>query len=129
MKALDIGSLIKTLVGGMDGCSALRGIYPLVAISANTPLPYLTYRRTGLEIGGDKDEAYRDGVITVELDVYASAYTQSLEIANAIVDGMPPGYVDTDGFKIASVRLSNAVEDFQDNVFAQFLTFNIEIDF
>lgn len=128
MRALEIGSLMKTLVSGMPVGESLRGnIFPCVAPD-KTPYPFAVYKRTGVEYTGDKDTYYPYGSVSVELIVAGSSYSQALDIASAIVDGMPDHPIETDGFEISEIILTNAVEDFQDDAYIQSLTFNIVID-
>lgn len=128
MRALETGALVKALLAGMSVNEALGGrIYPVVA-EQKTPFPFLVYKRIGVALEGDKDTYYRHGAVSVDLVVAGSSYSQSLGIASAIVDAMPDHPIDLDGFDISSIRLANAVEDFQDEAYIQTLTFNIEIN-
>lgn len=72
--------------------------------------------------------SYRYGMISVDIIIVGSSYSQSLDIASAIVDEMPDYPMNLDGFDISDIKLANAVEDFQDEAYIQALTFNIVID-
>ena len=64
----------------------------------------------------------------MDIIIVGSSYSQSLDIASAIVDEMPDYPMNLDGFDISDIKLANAVEDFQDEAYIQALTFNIVID-
>lgn len=128
MRALEIGALIKRLLADMSINDRLKGrIYPVVA-EQKTPFPFVTYKRSGVALESDKDMSYRYGMISVDIIIVGSSYSQSLDIASAIVDEMPDYPINLDGFDISDIRLANAVEDFQDEAYIQALTFNIVID-
>ena len=128
MRALEIGALIKRLLADMSINDRLKGrIYPVVA-EQKTPFPFVTYKRRGVVLESDKDVSYRYGMISVDIIIVGSSYSQSLDIASAIVDEMPDYPMNLDGFDISDIKLANAVEDFQDEAYIQALTFNIVID-
>ena len=128
MRTLETGALVKTLLSGMSVNEILKGrIYPVVA-EQKTPLPFLTYKRSGVSMESDKDTFYEYGTVSVDLIIAGSSYSQSLDIASAIVDEMPGCPIDMDGFAISEIRLANAVEDYQDDAYIQVLTFNLLID-
>lgn len=128
MRALEIGALIKRLLADMSINDRLKGrIYPVVA-EQKTPFPFVTYKRGGVVLESDKDVSYRYGMISVDIIIVGSSYSQSLDIASAIVDEMPDYPMNLDGFDISDIKLANAVEDFQDEAYIQALTFNIVID-
>ena len=128
MRALEIGALIKRLLADMSINDRLKGrIYPVVA-EQKTPFSFVTYKRSGVVLESDKDVSYRYGMISVDIIIVGSSYSQSLDIASAIVDEMPDYPMNLDGFDISDIKLANAVEDFQDEAYIQALTFNIVID-
>lgn len=128
MRALEIGALIKRLLADMSINDRLKGrIYPVVA-EQKTPFPFVAYKRSGVVLESDKDVSYRYGMISVDIIIVGSSYSQSLDIASAIVDEMPDYPMSLDGFDISDIKLANAVEDFQDEAYIQALTFNIVID-
>lgn len=126
MNVLEIGSLVKLLLSRMEASKSLNGIYPSVAPD-KTPFPFVVYRRSGVVLEGDKEEYYRYGTASVELTVVGANYTQSLNIASAIIDEMPDCFLNED-WEVSDIQLTNAAEDYTDDAFVQVLTYNITID-
>ena len=126
MKALEIGSLVKSLLSQMSMGKGLNGIYPSVAPD-NTRFPFVVYRRSGVELEGDKAEYYRYGTANVEITIVGASYTQSLNLASALTDEMPTCFYNED-WKVPDIQLTNASEDYVDDAFVQVLTYNLTID-
>lgn len=126
MKLLEVGSLIKTLLSDMTISKELHGVFPSVAPD-KTPFPFVVYKRSGTTPEGDKVEYYRYGTASVELTVVDSDYAQSLRIASAISDEMPTCF-RSEKWVVSDIGLTNAIEDFIDDVYIQVLIYNITID-
>lgn len=126
---LEIGKVFKSLLTGIDQVNKeVKGrIFPSLA-AENTPFPFIVYRRTATQFEGTKDCYSQICTASVELVVCGKTYTQSLDIASAIVGNMPCeaiGYVE--GFHVSSIELTGAFEQYNDGSFEQVLSYNIEL--
>lgn len=126
---LEIGKVFKSLLTGIDKVNKeVKGrIFPSLAVE-KTPFPFIVYRRTATQLEGTKDCYDQICAASVEIVVCGKTYTQSLDIASAIVGNMPCeaiGYVE--GFHVSSIELTGAFEQYNDGSFEQVLSYNIEL--
>lgn len=102
-------------------------IYPLVAL-ADTPFPYIVYRRDSLVptytkhypgVGGWTNN------ISLSISIYSDNYDESVYIAN-IVRGILEDYrFQNNDILIHNIELGSSYETYSENGFQQNLIFNI----
>lgn len=102
-----------------------KRIYPLVA-PLNTLYPYVVFQR--IDSGQyTKDNRYQDD-ITYNIIVANDDYDKGLDIAEMIVSELDgKRNILIDGYKIASIKLTNTSEDYND-AYLQNLTFEFRIN-
>lgn len=102
-----------------------KRIYPLVA-PLNTLYPYVVFQR--IDSGQyTKDNRYQDD-ITYNIIVANDDYDNGLDIAEMIVSELDgKRNILIDGYKIASIKLTNTSEDYND-AYLQNLTFEFRIN-
>ena len=119
---LRVGKTINYLLTNSEVNTIVNGkIFPIIA-DQGTTYPFITYRRAGNGNGDSKDSIYED-ITTVELVIASAYYEESIEIAQKCREALEKKRYDN----IKDVRLVDASEDFQDEVFIQNLLFTIKI--
>lgn len=107
---------------------ALRGkvskIFPVMTDSAT--LPYIAYRRTGVE-GFPLKGNHTHNRATIEVLVMTESYPQGVELAEqvrALLDNKQ--ITGEDGFRLNSCMLTDASETWSEDAFVQSLVFTVE---
>lgn len=120
--SLQVGKVIYNILSGdaniVDRVESK--IYPLVA-DIDTTFPFIVYRRTKVVPAESKDRQTYDKDIYVEIIVASDKYEEGVEIADLVRSTLQKGnYKD-----IREIRLSDADEEYKEDVFLQNLTFKI----
>ena len=123
--SLSTGSIVYDLLSRDAEVSArATKIYPVVADEAR--LPYIVYRRSRLEHAPAKPW----GADTVQVDVlcYAAAYSESVELAEAVRAALDYQKGEAGGIRMRSCTLADSSEDWTGVAYLQVLNFNIKIE-
>ena len=138
--SLSAGLLIWEILSQSAGVSAVSSkVYPIVS-EADAKLPYICYRRAGLQVRPVKGAPGADSA-TIEVLCYAQTYKHSVRMAEAVreaLDGVQAEIEldadeeegEGDGAILAarSIVLSDASEGWSDDAYFQSLTFVININ-
>lgn len=122
---LDVGKAIKAILDPVS-----RRVYALRA-EANTPMPYIVYRRMGINQTEDvcKDAPADVHSMTMQIGVYASDYPTSVEVASKVIEAVSSADLDSPiaGVSLSEIELVDGDEDWTDDGDAcvQTLIFNI----
>ena len=100
-KVLSTTSALVALVGDR--------IYPL-GTKSEVSFPFLVYERDNVEVDYDK-----------------AAYTQSLTLAEIVVNALDKVEASYTGFNVVDAHLAAASEDFVENTFVQRINFRFQI--
>lgn len=124
--SLYIGHAVYEILSGDTVLTGTLGtdIYPLVA-EEGANFPFAIYGRYSLQAGVNKDGS---DSISVGVGVYATDYDEGLDIASRIRTVFTSFRGTAGGFSIDSIKLDEAIEKYEDGVFSQLMTFDIEID-
>ncbi len=104
------GSVIRTLLSGSREVTALCSrIFPVASDNEET-LPYIVYRRAGLDPTPVKSGRPADTAL-FEVWVYASTYAGSLEIAEAVRTALDGFSGECAGLCVRYLAMTDAAED------------------
>lgn len=123
--SLSAGAVIRTLLlEDPDVSRRVNKIFPVW--TDNAELPYIAYRRTGLEANPQKG---RPGADTVQMEIicYTARYTEGVQLAEAVrsvLESAPSGH---GALTLRSCHLSGAEEAYQDDAYLQQLIFTIKL--
>ena len=135
MTILSAGAFVVDILGGDSELAVnCNKIFPIVS-EAGARLPYICYRRAGLETRQYKGGTGISSANTANFEVFCYAETeeQSLIMAERVVellDGFEGEYTDErtgDHLVARSITLTEADEFWQDDAYCQNLTFQIKI--
>lgn len=115
---LSAGIIVRKLLQGLS-----NKVYPI--IDNESKLPYITYRRQGLDVVNTKVKPSDTAVI--EVDVYAATYDESVSLAEQVRDKLEYNQSEANGLKMRSCVLDDAAEDWVENAYKQSLIFRIKI--
>lgn len=117
---LKIGKAIKNILKDIDN------VFPIVA-DQGTTYPFIVYRRSSLLPANTKDRYNYRELATIEIIVAAAQYSESVNLAEKVIDKMQYTRGTFNDIKIGEIALTNADEDYIEDAFIQRLTFQIEI--
>lgn len=128
MKTNEIGSVIKSLLLSSSNLSTLIGkkVFPIIAPSG-TEGDFILYRRTGVKPLYTKDRNSSGDTATVEILVVSDEYTRSVDIMNAVFVALQNKSGVIEGIDIDRIQMVDSEEEFQDDMYIQNMTFEIEI--
>lgn len=104
--------------------SKVTRVFPVVAEEA--ALPYIAYRRTGMDQALVKGLAGAD-TATIEVAIFAESYDESVEIAESVRASLDGVQWMVGGLQVRSCHLTDASETWSDDAFVQTLIFNVKI--
>ena len=119
-----VGKIIKSVAKWVNGINGK--IYPIEAPNGVT-LPYVVYRRQSTQVDSCKDADGCGVSANVEVTLLTDTYERSVSIADNLISALD-GYHDIDGVGIVSIRLTDSSEDKVGDIYAQYMTFRIEIN-
>lgn len=97
-------------------------IYP-IATKNEVPFPFIVYERDSVIPRYDKSGAsVTDSMVNVY--VIAESYTESLDIAEMVIDALERKEAIYDNFEVIGATMEGAGESYTANTFVQQLTFN-----
>lgn len=124
--SLSAGLIIRQLLLGSEALTQrTRNIFPIVTDKA--VLPYILYRRTAL--GHNPTKAGQPGADTVqmEVNVYAAAYDEGVELAEAVRTALDYAQGEVAGLRMRSCILTDSEEGWEDDAYVQAMVFTIKL--
>lgn len=123
--SLSAGELIRAvLIENPEVSSRTSKVYPVVEDSAE--LPYIVYRRAGLEKGLVKNRRGNDSVM-IEIQCYTAGYTEGVELAEAVRDALDGMEIEHEGLIMRACDLADSEEAWIDDAYVQSLIFNCKM--
>ena len=99
-----------------------KKIYP-IATKNEVPFPFIVYERDSVTPRYDKSGAsVTDSVVNVY--VLAESYTQSIDIAEMVINALERKDAIYDNFEVIGAVMQGASESYTANTFVQQVTFN-----
>lgn len=128
MRANEIGSVIKSLLlsGGDLPIMVGRKVFPIIA-PPGTDGDFIVYRRTGVKPAYTKDRNSSGDTATVEILVVSDEYARSVDIMNAVFVALQNKSGVIESIDIDGIQMVDSEEEFQDDMYIQNMTFEIEI--
>ena len=124
--SLSAGAIIREiLLGDEDVKRRTNKIFPIVISKAE--LPYILYRRAGLQHNPTKAGLPGAYTVTMEVFCYTASYADGVELAEAVRKALDYAQGEKDGLVMRSCTLVDSEEDFTDDAFVQCLSFNVKI--
>ena len=97
-------------------------IYP-IATKNEVPFPFIVYERDSVTPRYDKSGAsVTDSVVNVY--VLSESYTQSIDIAELVIDALERNEAVYDNFQVIGAVMQGASESYTANTFVQQITFS-----
>ncbi|KAA6344040.1 hypothetical protein EZS27_008297 [termite gut metagenome] len=123
MTGISVLKSIHSLLSNNTELTAIvnNKMFPLIALS-DTAFPFIVYRKGSVNIEYCKDGLIADN-FNVEIIVASKTYNESVEIAEIVRNTIELKKIDN----IKSIRLSSATEDFNEDTYIQYLTFDTKI--
>jgi hypothetical protein len=123
--SLSVGSIIYDILTKTAEISkTVTAVFPIV--SDNATLPYIAYRRSGLEPSPVKNGHSADTVV-IDVRCFAAHYSESVELAEAVRAALDCVKAEKDGLIMRSCTLAGSEEYFEGDAFVQELNFNIKV--
>lgn len=123
---LRVGAAISEILNNAIGNKLKGGVIPILS-QEDVPMPFIAYRRSGLEPKYTKDPyAFEDDVI-MDVVVITARYGEGITLASEVLEALERKRGAFAGVKIEDIRLEDTFED-ADEVFVQGLIFKITIN-
>ena len=124
---LNIGAYIYSVLSeDTELSSMVTKIVPCIA-GNDTKFPFIVWHRTGLTSNCCKDGYYEDQV-QIRLDIVASTYTSSIDIANKVRSIIEKAHTKHDTMQIEDVTIETAYEEWSNDAFIQTIIFNFKVN-
>lgn len=125
--SLSAGEILRSvLLLSEDLAELTKKIYPVATATAD--LPYITYRRTGMESQAVKGKPYND-TVAVEVCCYAATYGHSVELAERVRAALDGVSAQSDTLRMRSCALIDSEEDWEADAYVQRLVFEMRMEF
>ena len=124
--SLSAGLIIRKILMESEAVTQrTKSIFPVVIDKA--VLPYILYRRAAL--GHNPTKAGQPGADTVqmEVNVYTAAYSEGVELAEAVRAALDYAQGEVPGLKMRSCMLTDGEEGWEDDACVQNMTFTIKL--
>lgn len=123
--SLSAGEIIRAVLTEDPEVSRRAGdVYPVVEDRAD--LPYIVYRRAGLEQTPVKKQRGSDTVL-MEILCFTKGYTEGVELAEAVRNALDGVQAEHEGLVIRSCTLTDSEETWYDDAYVQQLIFNCKM--
>lgn len=123
--SISAGLVIYSLLSeNADVMAKAKKVYPVVADSAT--LPYVVYSVVGFTQTPVKSASGADSV-DVQVSCYTEAYTDGVELAEAVRAALDGVTANLDGLVMRSCVLSDVGDGWQDDAYVQNLLFTCKI--
>lgn len=124
--SLSIGAIIREiLLKDKAVRERTKKIFPVAIDKAI--LPYILYRRVGLEHNPTKAGQPGADTVLVEVVCYTANYTEGVELAEAVRAALDYQQGEKEGLVMRSCQFSGGEEGWDDDAFAQQLDFIIKV--
>ena len=124
--SLSVGAIIRAvLLENADVASRTNKIFPVVTDSAE--LPYILYRRAGLESNPQKSGQPGTDYVELEILCFAKRYSESVELAEAVRAALDYVSATHDDMRMRSCYLIGGEESYQADAYVQQLVFSVKI--
>lgn len=125
--SLSVGLVLYDLLNSSAELTAkVNKIYPVVSPD-EANLPYVVYRVVSSDCRPNKTLVSSDDV-NVEVTVWASSYTESVEIAEIVRKELDYKHGESSGLHVRSMYfIGQGAEDYQDDAYYKILNFNVKL--
>ncbi|MBD5372805.1 MAG: DUF3168 domain-containing protein [Bacteroides sp.] len=124
--SLSAGQMIRSILLEDEEVSArVTKIFPVDTTEAR--LPYIVYRRAGMEPRPTKSGRPASDWIQEEIYCYCASYTESVELAELVRNRLDNLVAEDCGYRISGCYLSDSEEGYENDAFIQKLVFSIKI--
>ena len=102
-------------------------IIPVFSPTENLILPYVTYKRLRLDGRTAKTDPRRAESVEMEVACYASGYSESVDLAEAVRVALDHKTMSSDGLNLRSCTLVDSSETYEGDAFVQVLVFDVRV--
>lgn len=120
-KNLNVGKAINTML------STVLPSFPIIA-EQTANFPFAVYRRIGYNTKNTKDVYNYEETIVFEVNIAATTYAESVELAQRVKDVLEHNRGTYDNLKINDITMMDAAEDWVNEAYIQSMRFNIDLD-
>ena len=125
---LKIGKYIRQFLVEDERYNEIIGqnkTFPIIATKPDTQCPFVTYQRTNARVFYTKDGRYNN-TLSVQVTILCDNYTQSIDLLCIVRDILENKSYKDEDIWIRSIKVSEVSEDFNEDVFIQQITFEID---
>lgn len=101
--------------------------YPIIA-EQGANFPFSTYRRLGYQAKNSKDVYNYEETITIEVNIAATTYSESVELAQRVKDALEHNRGTCENLRINDITMIDSTEDWVNEAYIQSMRFNIDLD-
>lgn len=124
--SLSIGRVIRALLTEDATVSAMvTKVYAVETVTAK--LPYVTYRRSSLEVQPQKAGQPGADSVAIEVTCYAEDYEASVDLAEAVRTALDYVKAEHEGASMRGCYLSDSEEFMDGDAYAQRLVFTVKV--
>ncbi|RRC99051.1 DUF3168 domain-containing protein [Prevotella sp. OH937_COT-195] len=124
--SLNAGLIIRKILMESEAVTQrTKKIFPIVIDKAE--LPYILYRRAALEHNPTKAGQPGADTVQMEVNVYTAAYSEGVELAEAVRAALDYAQGEISGLKMRSCTLTDSEEGWEDDACVQNMTFTIKL--
>ena len=120
-KNLNVGKAINTML------STVLPSFPIIA-EQGANFPFAVYRRIGYNTKNTKDVYNYEETIVFEVNIAATTYAESVELAQRVKDVLEHNRGTYDNLKINDITMMDAGEDWVNEAYIQSMRFTIDLD-
>lgn len=128
--SLSAGVVVRDILANDAEVSRIAGgkVFPIAVYDPSTAgLPYVAYRRSGMEQAPSKAGYPGADAVRVEVCAYSAGYEEGLALAEAVRRALEAGARSAGGLTMRSCVLADSEESWEDDAFVQSMTFVIRI--
>lgn len=118
---INVGKAINTML------SAVLPSFPIIA-EQGANFPFSTYRRLGYQAKNTKDIYNYEETITIEVNIAATTYAESVELAQRVKDALEHNRGVYENLHINDITMIDSTEDWLNEAYIQSMRFNIDLD-
>lgn len=126
--SLSAGVVIRDVLLDNDRVTGItQSIIPVFSPTENLILPYVIYRRLKLDGRTVKTDPRRAESVEMEVACYASGYSESVDLAEAVRAALDHKTMSSDGLNLRSCTLVDSSETYEGDAFVQILVFDVRV--
>lgn len=126
--SLSAGVVIRDVLLDNDRVTGItQSIIPVFSPTENLILPYVIYRRLKLDGRTVKTDPRRAESVEMEVACYASGYSESVDLAEAVRAALDHKTMSSDGLNLRSCTLVDSSETYEGDAFVQILIFDVRV--